>query len=111
MSDDNDGIDLEQEEDEGHINLTVDNTPAMVQISGDNSVILLRNPSAEATPFDYIKGCIGVSVYSKPNSAQPDDFKYLVMVGDSFEWREITECLNVNAQREYTPTVKLRTVN
>jgi len=84
---------------------------SMAEISGSNSCFIMRYPNAPYAPVDHIKGCVGVSIYSKPGSQQPDDIKFLVMVGDGFELREITECINIQSSKEYEPTVRLKRVH
>jgi hypothetical protein len=82
-----------------------------LQVQGNNTVLLLKGPSPHPTPFDHIKGCVGLHMLASSNPARPDTYLYLVMVQDGFEWREIEECFNVFSEKEYEPRLKFRTVN
>lgn len=85
--------------------------PSMAEISGSNSCFLFRYPNAPYAPIDHIKGCVGVSIYSKPGTQVPDDIKFLVMVGDGFRLLDITECLNINSNKEYDARPNLKLIN
>jgi hypothetical protein len=84
----------------------------LLQVHGSNTALMLKGPSPFPTPFDYIKDCVGMEVRMSPNPAKPDEYRYLVMVQDSFEWREIEACLNAMSEKEYEKTQRnFRTVN
>lgn len=109
MTDDTDDIQFESDEE---LEIIAKESGGMLQVNGSDTVLMLKGPSPFPTPFDYIKDCVGMEVRMSPNPAKPDEYRYLVMVADSFEWREIEACLNINSEKEYEKTQRtLRTVN
>lgn len=111
MSDDTIIPPEDMEEEDTQLVFQAEPTAPIFTMVGNNSCMVWANPESETSPFSWIKGCVGASVYMKPGSQAPDDIRYVVMVGDGFELRELTECLNAGSDKEYTPIKRLKSVN
>lgn len=98
-------------DDDENLEIVAKESGGLLQVHGSNTVLMLKGPSPFPTPFDYIKDCVGMEVRMSANPAKPDEYRYLVMVGNSFEFREIEECYNINSEEEYEPRRKFRSVN
>lgn len=107
-----DDTDLPEDGEEEETEIIAKESGGMLQVEGSNTVLMLKGPSPFPTPFDYIKDCVGLEVRMSSNPAKPDEYRYLVMVGDGFEFREIEACINAMSEKEYEKTQRnLRTVN
>lgn len=107
-----DDTDLPEDGEGEETEIVAKESGGMLQVEGSNTVLMLKGPSPFPTPFDYIKDCVGLEVRLSANPAKPDEYRYLVMVGDSFEFREIEACINAMSEKEYEKTQRnFRTVN
>ena len=110
-----DDTDIPEDVDDEQTGVSVSFNPAeqapIYVIEGANTTYLFNNPANPATPFHWIKNCVGMTQYLKPGSQAPDEVYFIIAIGDGFELRTLEECLNVDSEKEYTPKQKFRTVN
>lgn len=80
----------------------------MLTFGGERSTIWMRN-IREDHHLDAIKDCIAVRAMT--NSKGEDSIQYLVIVEDSFEWRDVEDCLPYSSSRELKKKSPLKVVH
>ena len=61
------------------------------------------------TPLEWIKNCVGTVTVTRPNGV--DVINYIIIVDDSFELRDIEECIPATSDKEYTKKLVLKKVH
>ena len=75
---------------------------------GQSSTHLFRRSDAHH-PLEWIKNCVGTVTVTKPNGV--DAINYIIIVDDSFELRDIEECIPATSDKEYTKKLVLKKVH
>lgn len=109
MSDDTEDFDKGDETDKVvDDNQSVGLFKGMFIFGGQSSTIAMRD-TGSPHPLDWVKNCVATKTIT--NSKGDDITHFLVIVEDTFEWRDITECLPSTSEKEYVKKVELKRVH